>query len=59
MATMARVTRLLLKEWEVTVDTEEMKDLVAEAKKTEEMMGSTIQARVIRLLLGGGVDLEE
>ena len=40
MATMARVTRLLLKEWEVTVDTEEMKDLVEEAKKTEEMMGS-------------------
>ena len=46
MATMAKVTRLLLKEWEVTVDTEEMKDLVAEAKKTEEMMGSTIQDRV-------------
>ena len=45
-ATMARGTRLLLKEWEVTVDTEEMKDLVAEAKKTEEMMGSTIQDRV-------------
>ena len=55
MATMARVTRLLLK-WEVTVDTEEMKDLVEEAKKTEEMKGSTIQERIIRLLLGGGVD---
>ena len=51
MAIMARVTRLLLKEWEVTVDTEEMKDLVAEAEKKEEMMGSTIQARVIRLRL--------
>ena len=59
MATMARVTRLLLKEWEVTVDTEEMKDLVAEAEKKEEMMGSTIQDRVLRLLLGAGVDLEK
>ena len=56
MATMARVTRLILKEWVDTEDTEEMKDLVEEAKKTEEMKGSTIQERIIRLLLGGGVD---
>ena len=30
-----------------------------EADKKEEMIGSTIQDRDIRLLLGGGVDLEE
>ena len=41
------------------MDTEGIKDLVAEAEKKEEMMGSTIQDRLIRLLLGGGVDLEE
>jgi len=59
MATMARVTRLILKEWvdtEDTEDTEEMKDLVEEAKKTEEMKGSTIQERIFRFLLGGGCD---
>ena len=51
MATMARVTRLLLKEWEGTVDTKEIKDLVAEAEKKEETMGTTIQDRVVRLFL--------
>ena len=63
--------RLLLEDWEVRVDTEGIedlvaevdtegiKDLVAEAKNKEEMVGSTIQDRVIRLLLEGEVDLEE
>ena len=51
MATMARVTRLLFKEWEGTVDTKEIKDLVAEAEKKEETMGTTIQDRVVRLFL--------
>ena len=55
--TQDRVTKLLLEDWEVMVDTEGIKDLVAEAEKKEVTI--IVQDRVIRLLLGGGVDLEE
>ena len=58
--TQYRVTKLLLEDWEVKVDTEGIKDLVAEAEKKEETLVTTIiQDRVIRLLLGAEVDLEE
>ena len=40
--TQDRVTKLLLEGWEVKVDTEVIKDLVAKAEKKEETLVTTI-----------------